>query len=394
MTDVHPSRLSGTNGVMRPNNIREANAAAIMKLLLLDGPLPRAEMSHMLGLTQGTVTRIVAELAEQGLVKEGERQNGPARGRPRVPVDVVPTARFSIGVHIGVKVVHAALTDLRGEVVTNLRASHDGTVAGVINDCARLICELREISTMTPLGVGVIIGGWVEPAEGRVRRHHMLNWHDVDLASCLSERTGMDVLVESSARAHALADLIFGDAKGHSSFAHIFVGHVIEASLVLENRMHVGPEGFGGSLENWTMDDGSGRCAPAGTVIGDGALVAQGRTLGLIAGDGTFEDLVATAEVATTDGLRAREILNDRAFRVGALIGEITDLLGLSLVILSSGVIAQRGAIDHVQRGLDAVRPGLPSPELRAEANSAAILTRAATSVVLASTVLAAQELS
>jgi Transcriptional regulator/sugar kinase len=393
MTDVRPVRPNGVNGIMRPSNVREANAVAILKLLLLNGALPRAEISRLLGLTQGTVTRIVADLADQGLVQEREPVNGTTRGRPRVPIDLVPDSRLTIGVHIGVRIVHAALVNLRGEAVLTGRAAHDGSVAGIISDAARLIRDLRQASPTLPLGVGVIIGGWVEPGEGRVRRHQLLNWRDVDLARLLTAETGMDILVESSVRAHALADLIFGDAKGHSSFAHVFVGHVVEASLVFDSRMHAGPEGIGGSLENWTMDDGHGRSAQAWEVISDSALIAKAQAANVIDSDGTFEDLVETAKSDGPIGLRALQILNHRAFQVGTLIAAVTDLLGLSLFILSSGVIAEEGAIDYVRQGLEAARPGLPAPELRAEINSPETLTRAASSVVLASTVLNVRDL-
>lgn len=393
MTHVEPALSMMASGIMRPNNVREANASAVLRLLLRDGPVPRAEISQKLGLTQGPVTRIVAELAELGLVREGEPLSGRTRGRPRVPVELAPESRLSIGVHIGVRFINAALMDLRGAEIQTMQARHDGSVDGVVNDCARLVLALSSLADKPPLGVGVIIGGWVEPTRGRVRRHQLLDWRDVDLAELLSQKTGMEILVESSIRAHALADLIFGDARGHSSFAHIFVGHVVEASLVLDGRVHTSPEGIGGSLENWTLEGEDGRAAPAWEVIGDGTLTAKAREEGLISPAATFEDLVAVAECKSAAGRRAVEILNQRAFRVGKLIGAVTDLLGLGLVIISSGAIAQYGAIEHVQRGLEAARRGLPYPELRTVVNSGDILLRAAYSVVLNATLLSGRDM-
>lgn len=383
-----PVRRTGRNGVMRPHDVRAANASAVLRLLLADGPLPRALISRELGLTQGAVTRIVADLTEQGLVREGERVSASAPGRPRVPVEIVPDARLSIGIHIGVEIVHAALIDLHGDEVHTRRASHDGTVECVVDSCARMITELGASAQDPILGVGAISGGWVEPSTGYIRRHEILDWSEVDLAGALARRTGYPVLIEANSRAHALADVIFGDARGHRDFAHIFVGHVVEASLVLDGNVHSGPDGLGGSLESWTMDDGSGNAIPAWKVVGDGQLIARARAQRLLSDNATFDDLVDAARSGGQAHVDAKALLDERAYRVGRLVAALVDLVGLSLVIVSSGVIALDGAIEEVRRGLKDARRGLPIPELRTEANTSGILTRAAAAVVMSATLL------
>ena len=381
-------RRSGRSGVMRPHDVRAANASAVLRLLLADGPLPRALISRELGLTQGAVTRIVAELTEQGLVREGERVSASAPGRPRVPVEIVSDARFTIGIHIGVEIVHGALIDLHGEAVDSRRVPHLGTVEDVIETCARMITELGASSPHLILGVGAISGGWVEPNTGYIRRHEILGWNDVDLAGALARRTGYPILIEANSRAHALADVIFGDARGHRSFAHIFVGHVVEASLVLDGDVHSGPEGLGGSLANWILDDGDGNAVPARHLISDGQLIARARSLQLVPEVTSFDDLLNAARSGSPHHDKVKALLDERAHRVGRLIAAVVDLVGLSLVIISSGVIALDGAIEEVRRGLDEGRRGLPIPELRTETNSSGILTRAAAAVVMSATLL------
>lgn len=375
--------------VLRPNEVRGANVSAILRLLIENGPMPRAQMSDALGLTAGAVTRIIAELTEQGLVMEGERISVSSPGRPRVPIDIIPSARLSIGVHIGVTFVHAALIDLRGDEVVGRRLAHDGSVESVIEICDSLIQELLRQADAPVLGVGVIAGGWIEPSTGILRRHDELNWHDVALRDELSSRTGSRVHVETSARAHALADIVFGEASGHSNFTHVFVGHVVEAAVVLDGHVHTGINGRGGSLGNWIVDDGSGTVSPASKVLSDTALVVRARAIGIIDDGATFEDLVDVANRNGPRSAEAVELLRERAHRVGMLISAMTDLIGPSLVIVSSGAATLPSSLEDVRGGMAAASSGLPLPELRTEANTGQVLTRAAASLVFAATVLA-----
>jgi len=371
--------------VLRHGEVRSTNASAVFRLLLADGPAPRSHIARDVGLTQGAVTRIVADLGAAGLVAENEQLPNTTRGRPRVPVRVVPQSRMIVGVHIGFHLVHAALTDLHGQPLQSRQVEHTGSVADVLDLCSELIVELSERATSPLLGVGVITGGRVDPRAGVVRRHDVLDWAEVPLAARLAESTGAEVLVETSARAHSLADLLHGKARGHQNFAHIFVGHVVEAALVLDGRLHVGPSGLGGSLERWVMNDGTGRAVEARELVGDSAVITRAQEVGIAAPRSVFEDLIALSESGTHDAQKAIRLLHERAYHVGTLTASLANLVDISLVIFSSGVVALDSSVPHVRQGLIAARGGLPIPEIRTEANTDETLTRAASAVVLES---------
>ncbi|MGL3150458.1 ROK family transcriptional regulator [Microbacterium sp. A82] len=369
--------------VVRPAEMRAVNASTIMRLLIEGGPLSRAEIAATLRLSQGAVTRIVADLTDQGLLVDGEPVSTSARGRPRVPVGIVPDSRVSIGVHIGVQFVHAALTDLLGRAVVSRRVAHDGTVDDVVDLCAVLINELRSLATAPLLGVGVISGGWVEPSTGILHRHELLGWSDVPLRTRLEQRTETSILVETSTRAHAMADILHGNANGHADFAHVFVGHVVEASFAVGGRVHSGPRGLGGALGNWTLEDSNGNARSAVDLVGDGAVIAQTLKAGLVPPGATFDDVLAVAGGTTKNAAPVTAILHERARRVGTLTAALSDLVGVSLVIFSSGVASLPSSIDHIRAGLRDAHPDQPMPEIRTETNQAETLTRAASTLVL-----------
>ncbi len=75
---------------------RYVNERSLLRLLRVQGATTRADMARQLRLTPATVTRLVAEMAERGLLSEGARpaasESGREPGRPASPWRSRPTA--------------------------------------------------------------------------------------------------------------------------------------------------------------------------------------------------------------------------------------------------------------------------------------------------------------
>jgi predicted ArsR family transcriptional regulator len=67
--------------------VRRHNLALVMAHLRASGPRSRATIAAETGLNKATVSSLVAELVERGLVAEGETARG-AVGRPSQQVDL------------------------------------------------------------------------------------------------------------------------------------------------------------------------------------------------------------------------------------------------------------------------------------------------------------------
>src|SRR5688500_14713756 len=85
--------------VLRPKEARTLNSALVLRLLRTDGRLSRAEIARNTGLSEGTVSRIVAELIDRGLVVEDGAENSTG-GRPATRLQL-SSQRASMGVDIG-----------------------------------------------------------------------------------------------------------------------------------------------------------------------------------------------------------------------------------------------------------------------------------------------------
>ena len=87
------------------NLVKSHNVRAILLSLLQDGQISRVELAEKLSLSNTTITNLISELLDQGIILEEEVEIHEERrrvGRPRRMLRLVPSARYAIGVHIGV----------------------------------------------------------------------------------------------------------------------------------------------------------------------------------------------------------------------------------------------------------------------------------------------------
>lgn len=368
--------------VLRPQQLRDVNEAAVLRYLLGHEPTSRSEIARGLGLTQGSVTKIVSRLVARGLLLEVSiREQDSGRGRPKVPLDLVKDAYVIAGAHIGVQHLTLGVTGIDGVPVDTVRVDHDGTWTQVHARIAEWISQVRVEHHPELLGLGLIIGGQVDPERGTLLAHAALGWHDVPLREDLARSTGAPVHVDSSARAHAEADLVFGTSGAARNFLHVFVGNVVEVAVVAEGRVQPGRDGGAGDITGMAFKSRREGFTTIGESVSDVALLRRARLLGLISQQDGLDQLVAEAD--GPGGAMARGLLLDRAADVGRVLAQLDALLAPELIVLSSGVLAVEEALPTAAAALVEARAPFPAvPLLPARYGTNPLITAAATLVL------------
>src|SRR5215469_8409914 len=82
--------------------VRRNNLELTLRLLALTPGLSRADLAGSTGLTRATVTRLVAELIELGLVREGSVSSSRRVGRPGTPLNIDGRHVLAIGLEVNV----------------------------------------------------------------------------------------------------------------------------------------------------------------------------------------------------------------------------------------------------------------------------------------------------
>jgi N-acetylglucosamine repressor len=238
---------------------RAHNAALVLRALYDFGPISRADVARLSGLTRTTVGDVVGTLIDDGLAREIGR--GPSTGgKAPILLELIDGARHVIALDLGEFVFRAALMDLRGQVQRTI----ERPVTGVSGDEAldvvhELIDELATGSRETLLGIGVGTPGIVDAATGTIRSAVNLNWQDLPLADILRARHGVPVQVANDSRAAALAIELFSGRRSTNLVA-VKVGRGIGAGVLLGGELFHG-DGFGaGEIGHVVVDDDGAEC--------------------------------------------------------------------------------------------------------------------------------------
>jgi N-acetylglucosamine repressor len=198
---------SGNVPLARRGTSREINRQIAINLIRTRQPISRADLARLMGTTRGSVTGLVNDLIDAGLVFEGATGEAP-RGRKPKFLYLDSRRRCVVAVDVRPTRCHFMVTDIAGEPLvgmTSFPTDRDpkrlvADLAGRVNDTLRRHPELGRCE-----GVGVVVPGMVDHTGSRVLLAPRLGWKDVPLRDPLSAATGLPVVMENSGKACALA---------------------------------------------------------------------------------------------------------------------------------------------------------------------------------------------
>ena len=244
--------------------VRQLNTAVILDCLRLNSPLSRAETSSKTGLNRSTVSSIVNQLVQEGLVREIEFQKDKL-GRPGMLLELSPDGACAIGAEIGVGFVSIMLADFGAKPIWRKRVAVDPEIEqpAFIKRAGDLIQEAlarAKRQGSRPLGIGVGVSGLVDVQQGELVFAPNLKWSHVPLRQMLMERFDVPVFVENDANAAALGEYYFGVARGVENFIYLSADVGLGGGIVLGGKLFRGNGGYAGEVGHMAFDPNGDLC--------------------------------------------------------------------------------------------------------------------------------------
>ena len=112
-------------------SVRRHNLGIVLRHIAELGPRSRAAIAQGTGLNKTTVSSLVGELLDAGLVRETEVQMLGTVGRPALPVEMDGRNVIGLGLEVGVDFLAVRAADLRGEERHRERVEVDNRGRGV-----------------------------------------------------------------------------------------------------------------------------------------------------------------------------------------------------------------------------------------------------------------------
>lgn len=343
---------------------RTANRRAVLDVLIRSGPLSRADLIRLTGLSRSTVSAIVRELMDECLVQEragGAEAGADARrsGRPPALLSITGAPGVLLGVDVGHRHVRVAVTDLAATTLAEqfLSVDVDHDAAGVLERAAQMVRECLEQADVSPdriLGVGMGIPGPIDPRTGTIVSPILPGWVGMAPAAELSRRIRLDVRADNDANLGALGELRYGAARGVDDLIYVKVAGGIGAGLILAGRLHRGVTGIAGEIGHVRLqDDGPVcRCGSRGCLE---TLVAAQNLVSLLQ-PAYAEPLTVgrMLELAHAGDAGVNRILDDAGRSIGRVLADLSNHLNPGAIVVGGDVGGAasllRGISDSVQR--------------------------------------------
>jgi glucokinase-like ROK family protein len=378
------------------NLVKQHNLQGILLNLLYEPVLSRVQLAKRLNLSNTTITNLIAELINQGIVTEidadPEKDELRPVGRPRTNICLEPNARYVIGIHIGVGIFRVGLANLRADLLNN-HTGHFNTnspAAEVLDLVERRTAEIIDESGVDReqiLGVGVGASGLVDFSTGVNLLAPNLDWHDVPLREELQRRLNLPVMVDNNVRNMAIGETYFGAGRGVDSVAFVYGRTGVGAGLTFRGRVFRGSSKGAGEIGHCIILPHGGetcRCGNNGcleTIISESALLQEAHNIANSNPDGIFAGMlenpadrspieIVFAAARQGDSL-IKEMIEARAYYLGVALVNLINLFNPDLILL--GGIFSLGEdlfIPPVTRTIQKMAFGGMGKQLRLQATS------------------------
>ncbi|MFL5697292.1 MAG: ROK family protein, partial [Ktedonobacteraceae bacterium] len=338
-------------------DIRRTNRSSVLRRIYFGQSMSRQELSQHSGLSSASITNVVAELLEEGIVIEAgiEASQG---GRPRSILSINPRYGYFIGVEVGDTRIRIELFDLTLHKLSAvaypvvLSENQPEQVVEYIHQGVKAVLAEAGITLENVLGIGVSVGGIVEQVEHVFAYIPSWGWRSVPLATLLEKRFHMPIYLENAAKVMALAEGFFGAGQGYEHLAVLLVATGIGAGIIADGSLYRGAGNSAGEWGHMTIElDGRlCRCGSRGCLeayAGAPGIIASLREMvprsPLLHENDQESTLAAIVDAARNGDFTATQVLKDTAHYLGVGIANLINLFNPQLILLGGWAGLQIG---------------------------------------------------
>ncbi|KGE73598.1 ROK family transcriptional regulator [Spirochaeta lutea] len=202
------------------------NRALVLRHVRRNERISRVDLSRALGLKKSSISNIVAELLEAGIISEREQGESSASGG-RKPIFLEVNRQFCgfLGIEVQPNRYNAVFLDLAGRVLFQREGKVSTYRDGFEPSLEKIYEELAPLAEQTGLPVaGICLGvpGYVHPADGTILYsipHGLENWR----VSPRAQPWDVPVYVENDANCCAWGELMVHPNSGAVDFLSVLM---------------------------------------------------------------------------------------------------------------------------------------------------------------------------
>ena len=341
--------------------LRTSNLRAVTALLGSGGPQSRADLARGSGLSRTTVSSLVSELLEAGLVVETEDRGTPYKGgsgRPPLLVALALRPGGVAGVDIGHGHIRVAVSDRSAKILAEVEVitdadPHGAATLDIAADLVRQAAAEAGIPVADLLTVGLCVPGPIDRRSARVDQAVLPGWHELAPADELGRRLELPVVVDNDANCGAMAEHQHGAGRGATDLLYVKLASGVGAGLVLGGRLHRGVAGMAGEVGHvLAREDGTVcRCGSRGCLETE---VSTQRLLDLLRPVYSGElDLAGLLDLDARGETAVRRVLTDAGHTVGRVLAGLCTTLNPSMIVVGGSLGTSPTLVKAIRDGVD-----------------------------------------
>ena len=342
-------------------DLREVNRIRVVDALRRSGTVSRSELVRLTGLSRTTVTSILADLVDKGLVAvDADGTARGSRGRPAGLLRLNAAAGAVLGIDFGHTHLRVAVADLSATVLAEQseRLDVDAAATRALDASVRMVdAVLAEagVARSQVVAAGMGLPGPIDRPSGVVGSSVILpGWKGLKPAEEMERRLGLPVDVDNDANVGALAEYRLGAGRNASALVYVKIASGIGAGLILDGRLYHGATGFSGELGHVRAhaEGAVCRCGNRGcleTVAGAGSLLALLRPM-----HGAELTIQGVLELVRAGDLGTIRVVNDAGRAVGRAIADLCNNLNPDVVVIGGEIsVAGDSLLDGIRESVD-----------------------------------------
>jgi predicted NBD/HSP70 family sugar kinase len=236
------------------SDIRLSNNNLLLRLLWQHQVISRADLARITGMSRPSISAIVAEHLDLGLISEighGESSGG----RRPVLLRFEDDAHLIAGLDLGASHISLMLSNLRGQEVEWLSVpaqtrEYPEQAIQVAMDLLKEGITLARRRGRKVIGLGMGVPSPIY-ANGDSRSMHPAihpKWAGFGLSRILKEHVSIPIFMENDANLGALAELWWTERQSRKHLVYLKVASGIGAGIIIDGKIFAGAHGLAGEL--------------------------------------------------------------------------------------------------------------------------------------------------
>jgi predicted NBD/HSP70 family sugar kinase len=257
-----------------------------------------------------------------------------------VPLSLDPSAAGAVGIDFAHESVRVVVADVAHAVLAEeeryLGLDHDASEA--LDLGAVMVTDALEVAGLDRsrvLGVGVGVPGPVDQARGCPTPSSIsASWVGLEVGAEMGRRLGLPVALDNNVNLAALAEAVWGAAKGFRDAVYVKISTGVGAGVVLDRRIWRGAAGMAGEIGHMTVDESGPmcRCGNRGCLEAYVGLPAQLQLLSPVLGSGLDEDKLV--DLVLSGDARCRRVLVDVSHTLGKALASVCNVINPAAIVL------------------------------------------------------------